>query len=82
MNIRCYARKELINALRRYPPLLEVSETAVLSGVTPRTVRRWIQDGNLAAVDKGLKGTLVPKSALINFMCGEARDGKDNDEAE
>jgi excisionase family DNA binding protein len=71
MDIRCYARKELVNAWRREPALLEVKEAADLARVTTRTVCRWITEGSLAAVDKGFKGVLVPKTALINFMCGQ-----------
>lgn len=70
MEIRSYARSHLVNAWRREPSLLEVYEVAELVRVTERTVRRWITDGNLAAVDKGFKGALVPKSSLIDFMCG------------
>ena len=82
MEIRCYARKHLVNAWRREPALFEVSEVAELARVTERTVRRWISDGNLAAIDKGFKGVLVPKSALIDFMCGETPLGSDKEEPE
>ncbi|MCZ7607807.1 MAG: helix-turn-helix domain-containing protein [Planctomycetota bacterium] len=79
MEIRSYARSHLVNAWRRKPSLLEVYEVAALVRVTERTVRRWITDGNLAAVDKGFKGALVPKSSLIDFMCGELPDDDDQD---
>lgn len=82
MYIRCYGRKHLINALRREPTLLEVSEVAELNRVTERTVRRWIADGNLAAVDKGFKGVLVPKMALVSFMCGELPEDDDQGDEE
>jgi hypothetical protein len=78
--IATYARRELINAWRREPNLLEVAETAALAHVSERSIRRWLADGTLAGVDKGLKGALVPKASLIDFMCGEMPDDDRDDE--
>ena len=70
MAIAVYARRQLQQALRGMPPLLEIFEVADLLNVHERTVRRWLNDGKLAGVDKGGRGYLIPKGALIDFMTG------------
>jgi excisionase family DNA binding protein len=83
MFIARYARRELVNAWRREPNLLEVREAAELARVSEKTVYRWLAEGSLAGVDKGFRGALVPKMALISFMCGELpEDTGDPDEQE
>jgi excisionase family DNA binding protein len=71
MFIAHYARRELVNAWRREPNLLEVHEAAELARVSEKTIHRWLAEGSLAGVDKGFKGALIPKMALVSFMCGE-----------
>lgn len=74
MPVARYARREALIALRDEPKLLEVWQVAELMGVHERTVRRWLASGQLAGLEKGGKGFLVPKTALVNFMCGEGTE--------
>ncbi|MBK8205174.1 MAG: helix-turn-helix domain-containing protein [Planctomycetes bacterium] len=71
MQILAYARRQLVNAWRREPNLLEIPEAAKLARVSERSIKRWLADGTLAGVDKGFRGALIPKACLIDFMCGE-----------
>lgn len=49
------------------PKLLKVSEVCEYTGCHERTVRRWIRDGRLAAVESGA-GLRVPRRALWRFL--------------
>lgn len=71
MPIARYARREALTAFRDEPKLLEVWQVAELLGVHERTVRRWLSSGQLAGLEKGGKGYLIPKLALVDFLCGE-----------
>lgn len=71
MFIASYARRQLVNAWRREPNLLEVSEAARLAHVSEKSIHRWLADGSLAGVGKGFRGALVPKTSLIDLMCGQ-----------
>lgn len=77
MPIARYARREALVALRDEPKLMEVWYVAHLLGVHERTVRRWLRSGQLAGLEKGGKGFLIPKTALVNFLCGEGEDESD-----
>lgn len=71
MPIVNYARRQALVSLREEPKLLSVREVAELLDVHERTVRRWLASGELAGLEKGGKGYLIPKTALVDFMCGE-----------
>ena len=49
------------------PKLLKVSEVADFTGTHERTVRRWIRDGRLSAVEHP-SGLLVPRRSLWRFL--------------
>lgn len=49
------------------PKLLKVSEVADFTGTHERTVRRWIKDGRLGAVEHP-NGLRVPRRALWRFL--------------
>lgn len=51
----------------RLPKLLKVSEVCEYTGCHERTVRRWIRDGRLGAVESGA-GIRVPRRALWRFL--------------
>lgn len=78
MPIARYARREAQYSLRDEPKLMEVRYVADLLKVHERTVRRWLSSGELAGLEKGGKGYLIPKSALIDFLAGGG--GADSDE--
>lgn len=71
MPVTRFARKEAIVALRDEPKLMEVWQISELLNVHERTVRRWLASGQLAGLEKGGKGFLIPKIALVDFLCGE-----------
>jgi excisionase family DNA binding protein len=80
MPIASYARKQALVALREEPKFLSVWQVAELMGVHERPVRRWLAWGWLEGLNKGGKGFLIPKVALVDFMCDEGRDEGDDDE--
>ena len=47
--------------------LLKVSEVAEFTGTHERTVRRWIRDGRLSAVEHP-SGLRVPRRSLWRFL--------------
>jgi excisionase family DNA binding protein len=49
------------------PKLLRVSEVADFTGTHERTVRRWIRDGRLVALESPA-GLRVPRRALWRFL--------------
>ncbi|GAA5501979.1 hypothetical protein Dxin01_01718 [Deinococcus xinjiangensis] len=49
------------------PKLLKVSEVAEFTSTHERTVRRWIKDGRLGAVEHPC-GLRVPRRALWRFL--------------
>lgn len=49
------------------PMLLKVSEVADFTGTHERTVRRWIRDGKLSAVEHPC-GLRVPRRSLWRFL--------------
>ena len=49
------------------PKLLKVSEVAAFTSTHERTVRRWIKDGRLGAVEHP-SGLRVPRRALWRFL--------------
>lgn len=49
------------------PKLLKVSEVAEFTGTHERTVRRWIRDGRLSAVEHP-SGLRVPRRSLWRFL--------------
>ena len=49
------------------PKLLKVSEVADFPGTHERTVRRWIKDGRLGAVEHP-SGLRVPRRSLWRFL--------------
>jgi excisionase family DNA binding protein len=74
MPIARYARREAQVVLREKPKLMSVWNVADLLGVHERTVRRWLAKGDLAGLKIGGKGFMIPKPALIDFMCREAEE--------
>jgi excisionase family DNA binding protein len=54
--------------------LLRVSEASKLCRVTPYTIRKWIKDGKLSAIQIGKGGHyLINKLDLPTFMRKESR---------
>ncbi|AZI42243.1 DNA-binding protein [Deinococcus psychrotolerans] len=49
------------------PKLLKVSEVADFTGTHERTVRRWIRDGRMPAVESPA-GIRVPRRTLWRFL--------------
>ncbi|ADV68150.1 MerR family DNA-binding transcriptional regulator [Deinococcus maricopensis] len=49
------------------PKLLKVAEVAEFTGTHERTVRRWIRDGRLTALESP-SGIRVPRRALWRFL--------------
>jgi excisionase family DNA binding protein len=75
MPIARIARSEAHNTLRHEPKLMTVTHVAKLLGVHVRTVRRWLETGRLAGLSKGPRSYLIPRTALIDFLCGESEEG-------
>lgn len=83
MPIAYFAEQELDDLLRDLPDLLELDFVAEFTGVHVRTVRRWLEEGRLAALIRSERGYLVPKASLRNFLLGvEPRDEVENEDAE
>jgi excisionase family DNA binding protein len=80
MPIASYARRQALVALREEPKLLSVWQVAELLGVHERTVRRWLARGRLEGLNKGGKGFLIPKVALVDFMCDEVQEDDEDDD--
>ncbi|GGK93524.1 helix-turn-helix domain-containing protein [Deinococcus sp. HMF7604] len=57
----------LSNQYQNMPKLLKVSEVADFTGTHERTVRRWIRDGRLSAVEHP-SGLRVPRRSLWRFL--------------
>lgn len=57
----------LTEQFQTLPKLLKVSEVADFTGTHERTVRRWIRDGRLVAVEHP-SGLRVPRLALWRFL--------------
>lgn len=74
MPIRNYAEQELRAILADQADLLEVEEVAELTNSHERTVRRWLEKGRLKGLQKGARAFLIPKQALIAFLCGHSRE--------
>ncbi len=49
------------------PKLLKVTEVCEFTGTHERTVRRWIRDGRLDAVESPM-GLRVPRRSLWRFL--------------
>lgn len=57
----------LSDQYQNMPKLLKVSEVADFTGTHERTVRRWIRDGRLGAVEHP-SGLRVPRRSLWRFL--------------
>jgi excisionase family DNA binding protein len=57
----------LSDQYQNMPKLLKVSEVADFTGTHERTVRRWIRDGRLGAVEHP-NGLRVPRRSLWRFL--------------
>ncbi|MFC6590819.1 signal recognition particle protein [Deinococcus lacus] len=57
----------LANQYHALPKLLKVAEVANFTGTHERTVRRWIRDGRLPAVESP-EGVRVPRRSLWRFL--------------
>lgn len=57
----------LSGQFQNLPMLLKVSEVASFTGTHERTVRRWIRDGRLGAVEHP-SGLRVPRRSLWRFL--------------
>jgi hypothetical protein len=71
MPVTGIARDELEDLLVDWPPMLTITDVADITCSSPRTVRRWLAQGILRGLAKPTGGLLVPKSALISFLCGD-----------
>jgi hypothetical protein len=81
MPITYFAEQELDDLLESLPDLLELSVVAGFTGVHVRSVRRWIEEGRLAALARSERSYLVPKQSLRKFLLGvEPRDEDDGDD--
>lgn len=65
--VRLVIREEIERALAAQrepePPFLTVNEAAKAFRVTPRTVRKWIEDGSIASERRGGR-VLIPREAV------------------
>jgi excisionase family DNA binding protein len=75
--ITCFAEQELDDLLRDMPDLLDLSYVADFTDVHVRTVRRWIDEGRLAALQRSERSYLVPKSCLRKLLLGIKPEGDD-----
>lgn len=57
----------LSDQYQNMPKLLKVSEVADFTGTHERTVRRWIRDGRLSAVEHP-SGLRIPRRSLWRFL--------------
>ncbi|MPY65898.1 helix-turn-helix domain-containing protein [Deinococcus sp. SDU3-2] len=57
----------LAEQFQTMPKLLKVREVADYTGTHERTVRRWIRDGRLGAVEHP-EGLRVPRRSLWRFL--------------
>lgn len=57
----------LADQFQNMPKLMKVSEVADFTGTHERTVRRWIRDGRLSAVEHP-SGLRVPRRSLWRFL--------------
>ncbi|GMA17488.1 DNA-binding protein [Deinococcus metallilatus] len=57
----------LTEQFQTLPKLLKVREVADFTGTHERTVRRWIRDGRLGAVEHP-NGLRVPRRSLWRFL--------------
>ncbi|GAA5435352.1 hypothetical protein GCM10008959_08220 [Deinococcus seoulensis] len=57
----------LSDQYQNMPKFLKVSEVAEFTGTHERTVRRWIRDGRLGAVEHP-SGLRVPRRLLWRFL--------------
>jgi excisionase family DNA binding protein len=57
----------------RDPLFLSVAEVALRFGVNAATVRRWVRDGHLAAVQVGTGGALHVPEAELERLVAEAK---------
>lgn len=57
----------LADQFQHMPILMKVSEVADFTSTHERTVRRWIKDGRLSAVEHPC-GLRVPRRALWRFL--------------
>ncbi len=59
--------------LEKYPPVLGVDDVANILGVTEKTVRRLVRDGNIKCIRIG-RLIKIPKDVLIYYLEIEGRD--------
>lgn len=57
----------LAKQFKKLPKLLKVSEVAEFTGTHERTVRRWVKDGRLLALEDP-RGLRIPRRALWRFL--------------
>lgn len=53
--------------LEKYPPVLSVDDAAQILGITPKTVRNLIKNGEIASIKVG-QLIKVPKDRLVEYL--------------
>lgn len=53
--------------LEKYPPVLSVDDAAQILGITPKTVRNLIKNGEIASIKVG-QLIRVPKDRLVEYL--------------
>lgn len=53
--------------LEKYPPVLSVADVAQILGITPKTVRNLIKNGEIASIKVG-RLIRVPKDRLVEYL--------------
>lgn len=63
---------EILAALRAAPPALSRRQAAQVTGVTERTIDRWIRDGSVTSrtTARGRSRIYIDRDSLIELMSG------------
>jgi len=53
--------------LKDYSPVLTLEDTAEILGVSPRTIRKLVLEGNIVGIKVG-RSLRIPKDKLIDYL--------------
>ena len=59
--------KKMEKYLENYPPVLSVDDVAGILGITPKTVRNLIKNGEIAGIKVG-RLIRIPKDRLVEYL--------------
>jgi excisionase family DNA binding protein len=62
------------NYLQNYPDMLTAKEVADIMRVDIKTVRNWVNSGELASIPIGKREYRISKVALLEFIENRQRD--------